>query len=169
MRISLRKVAIAGFMIAGTAMPAANAGPTAGIHEGAGYAVVSGPEGVAACTSVGIGLPATVTLPTGAVTWTATGLGLCEGNLPIRTNVVIEATSADGTKHLSNSCTGTNTCSLTVPAGWGTFYIMPSSFWYAPAGSTWIVENPVNNDGYCNPADSTTTDIVCRAWFTGVS
>jgi hypothetical protein len=168
MHVRLKALALAGAAIAAGVAPAAHAGPTAGVHEGAGYAVASGPEGAAACASVATAIPNQVSVsPAGVSQWIATGRGLCEGNLPIATTVTIEAFTPDGTHHLINSCAG-NTCSLTVPAGWGTFYVMPSSFWTAPTGSTWIVQNTVNNDGYCSPGSSA-TDIVCRGWATGVS
>lgn len=98
----------------------------------------------------------------------AVGQSICAGNLPISVGVVIEAWNETRTQYASNTCSGVSTCSVAIPPGWGVFYIMPSSFWDAPAGSTWFIMNNVNNDGYCNNAGEP-HQIVCRAWATGVS
>lgn len=169
MHLRLKTLALTGAAVVAGVMPAANATPTGGVHEGAGYAVASGPEGVAACVSAATWLPNQVTVsPAGVSASIGTGYGPCEGNLPISTGVTIEAFTPNITHYTSKSCPNATSCSVTIPGGWGTFYVMVSSFWTAPAGSTWIVENPVNNDGYCNPTGAA-TEIVCRGWATGTS
>lgn len=170
-RAALGVVAAIAITLVASGTPAA-ADPLLGVHEGSGYAVAVGPGATSTCSSTAAWLPTTVsatTSPLGVTTASlAVGQSTCAGNLPISPDVVIEAWSADRAHFATATCAGMSTCSVVIPPGWGTFYIMPSSFWEAPVGSTWFIKSEINNDGYCNYAGSP-HKIVCRAWATGVS